>query len=189
MIQYDTLKLSFVWDFHNKKRWTIKYYICSYLEIKLCDKNSRKIYFSSCNKQFSCYWTKFFVTNHISNHIIKRLLIHYIFCLKSVFHWQYLMVYIFSISLTFGTCCIMSQWDDFIVKNAALSLHILSRHFFFVFHQKSCVLSFSFFFNEVLNFRNRISTHQKLKQVIRNCQQNFMKVVLFNLFINILHTI
>ena len=44
---------------------------------------------------------------------------------------------------------------------------------FFIFDQKIVFFSFSFFFfYEVSNFRHRILTNQKPKQVIRSCQCN-----------------
>ena len=48
--------------------------------------------------------------------------------------------------------------------------------FFFVviFHENICFYHFHFFFEEVLNFRNRILINKKLKLVIRNYQWNCM---------------
>ena len=67
--------------------------------------------------------------------------------LWSVFRWQFLITYIFSVSLKFQACYFMGQWGEFTVKNTTLYLNILSLHFFFVFHQKKlCFYRFHFFF-------------------------------------------
>ena len=51
------------------------------------------------------------------------------------------------------------------VQNATLYFHLLSWHFFFFF--------LNLFFDEVLNFCNRILTNQKQEEyVIKNCQWN-----------------
>ena len=67
--------------------------------------------------------------------------------LWSVLRWQFLITYIFSVSLKFQACYFMGQWGEFTVKNTTLYLNILSLHFFFVFHQKKlCFYRFHFFF-------------------------------------------
>ena len=78
--------------------------------------------------------------------------------LINVFHRQFLITYIFAVSLKFRTCYITDQWGKF----TNLDLHILLWHFFeFVF------LSLSFlFFDEVSNFRNWILTNQKQRRKI-----------------------
>ena len=67
-----------------------------------------------------------------------------------MFHWQFLIIYIFSVSPNFRTCYIMVQWDEFTVKYAALCLQILSWHFFVLFFyqkkKKKCFHNFYFFF-------------------------------------------
>ena len=48
-------------------------------------------------------------------------------------------------------------------------------HFGFVFDHKICVfIIFISFFDEKLNFRNRILTNQKRELVVSNCQWNCM---------------
>ena len=64
----------------------------------------------------------------------------------SVFHWQFLITYIFSVSPKFRACYITGQWGEFTVKNATLYLNILSWHFFAIFHQNICVFIKSFLF-------------------------------------------
>ena len=58
----------------------------------------------------------------------------------SVLLWQFLITYIFSVSLTFWACYITGQWGEFRV-----TIHILFLAFFYCFHQKNCVL-IKFFF-------------------------------------------
>ena len=73
----------------------------------------------------------------------------------NVFHWQFLITYIFSMSLKFQACYIITdQWGEFAVKNATLNLHVLSWHFF-VFHQKICVLINFIFFWWSIKFRQQ----------------------------------
>ena len=71
-----------------------------------------------------------------------------------------------------------AQWGEFKVNNTASCLHILFWPFFVVFHHFvvfHVFLSFSFLFDEVSNFRNKIMHIQKLELVIRNrCQWNCM---------------
>ena len=64
----------------------------------------------------------------------------------SVFHWQFLITYIFSASLKCGACYIITGlWGEFSVKNANLCLHIL--FFIFLFFIKNlCFYDFQFFF-------------------------------------------
>ena len=57
----------------------------------------------------------------------------------SVFRWQFLITYVFSVLLKFGTCHIMSQCGEFRVKNTTLWLLVLFWHFFVVFYQKNYV--------------------------------------------------
>ena len=93
-----------------------------------------------------------------------------------VFHWQFLITYVFSVSLKFGACCITGQWGEFKVSNAILCLHILFWYFFVFFHQKIVFIIFISFFDEVSSFRNRILTNQKPELVIRNCQWLFVRI-------------
>ena len=94
--------------------------------------------------------------------------------LWSEFHWQCLITYIFSVSLKFGACYITGQLDKFRVKNASLRLHTFWLFFLF-FIKKTCVfIIFISFFDEVLNFCNRIFTNQKPELVIRHCQWKCM---------------
>ena len=73
-----------------------------------------------------------------------------------VFCWQFLITYIFSVSLKFQACYFMGQWGELTVKNTTLYLNILSWHFFcFVLHQKICVfIVFISFFDEIPSFCN-----------------------------------
>ena len=59
-----------------------------------------------------------------------------------MFHWQFFITYIFSVSLKFGARYTTGQWGEFIVKNAILCLHKLFEHFAVVFHQKMHVFIF-----------------------------------------------
>ena len=63
----------------------------------------------------------------------------------------------------------MSQWDEFRVKNATLSLHILFDIFMLFFFKKNVFIIFISFFDEVSNFCNRILTNQKPELVMENC--------------------
>ena len=79
------------------------------------------------------------ITNLIPDYEFLRI--------KSVFHWQFLSTYIFSVFLKFRACCITGQWGDFTVKNATLYLHMLFWRFFvFFFIKKFVFLSLSFLF-------------------------------------------
>ena len=89
----------------------------------------------------------------------------------SVFHWEIVIIYIFSVSLKFGEFYITGQWGKFRVKNATLWLHTFCCWFslkVYVF------FTFISFFEEASNFRNRILTNQKPELVIRNCRWNCM---------------
>ena len=44
--------------------------------------------------------------------------------MMSVFHWQNLITYFFSVSLKFQALYITGQWSELTVKNAILHLHI-----------------------------------------------------------------
>ena len=74
-------------------------------------------------------------------------------------HWQFLIIYIFSVSLKSGACYITGQWDDFRVNNAIV---YLQRHFwhFFVFHQKYCFYHFHFSF---MNINQSKTEYQPIK--------------------------
>ena len=43
-----------------------------HFKIRLSNKYNRNIKLSTSNKQFSYYWIKFFIINHIYNHVIKH---------------------------------------------------------------------------------------------------------------------
>ena len=81
--------------------------------------------------------------------------------MQSVFHRQFLMGYIFSVSLKFEAFAVYSK-DEFTMKNAALCLHILSWHFFcrssLKDFLKSVFIIFISFFDELSNFCNIILT-------------------------------
>ena len=74
-----------------------------------------------------------------------------------VFHWEFLIIYIFSMSLKF-------QWGEFTVKNITFCLHILSWYFVVVvFHQQNMFLSFSFLFL----MKHRISATEYYDMIIK----------------------
>ena len=64
----------------------------------------------------------------------------------SVFHWQFLIIYIFSVSLKFRAYYITGQWREFSINNATLCLHILYDIFFLPFIKRLCFDHFHFFF-------------------------------------------
>ena len=77
----------------------------------------------------------------------------------SVFHWQLLITYIFSVSLKFQACYITGQWGEFTVKNATFYLDKLSWHSFCCFQQTCVFIIFISFFDEASNLLNRILTN------------------------------
>ena len=92
-----------------------------------------------------------------------------------MFHRQFLINYVFYVSLKLAAGYIKCQWGKLIINNVTLCLHVLFWHFLFVFHQKTCVWNiFISFFDEILNFLNRILTNKKLDLVIINYQWNWM---------------
>ena len=95
----------------------------------------------------------------------------------SVFHRQFLLIYIFSVTLKFFACYITVKWDEFTIRNAILYFHVLSWHFFFVvlFHYKIfAFIVFIPFVDNVSNFRNKMLTNQKLDLMARQCQSDWM---------------
>ena len=88
------------------------------------------------------------------------------------FYWQFLITYIFSVSLKFEACYIMGKLDKFRVNNVTLCLYIHFWHFLFFFNEKFIFYHFHFFFSfffpflsffyEASSFRSRRLTHQKL---------------------------
>ena len=88
--------------------------------------------------------------------------------LLSVFHWQVLI-----------TCMLYHEYVISRVSGASSQQRLLNHIFIYLlgifccFSSKNSILTFHFFFDELLNFRNRILTNQKLEQVIRNCQWNY----------------
>ena len=87
-----------------------------------------------------------------------------------MFHWEFLITFIFSRSLKFGACYITGQWGEFTVKNTTLCLNTLFLFIFlffvfcfFCFSSKNlCFHHFHLFsFDDVLNFFDRISANQK----------------------------
>ena len=99
----------------------------------------------------------------------KTIVLQYLILLQSVFHWQFLFTYIFFASLKFGACYITGQWGKFRVKNATLCLHNFCGIFLLFFIKKIVFIIFTFFSDEVSNFRNKILTNLKQELVIRNC--------------------
>ena len=67
-----------------------------------------------------------------------------------VFYWQFLITYIFSVSLKFGAFYIMGQWGKFSVKKVNFSVHIFLWHFWFLLFIKNvknlCFHHFHLFF-------------------------------------------
>ena len=85
--------------------------------------------------------------------------------LQRMIHLQFLITYIFSVSLKFGAYYITGQCGEFKVKNRAYCLHILFLHFCCCFSSKNlCFYHCHFFF--LLN-------NQKPEFVIRNYQWNY----------------
>ena len=76
----------------------------------------------------------------------------------------------------------MSQWGEFRLKNTISCFHV-----FFI---KFGYLPFLFFpFDEISDFRNGISTNQKLELVIRTCRWNCMLYLFLYLPISFLKSI
>ena len=109
------------------------------------------------------------------------------FCSKNVFHWQFLIIYIFSMSLNIVACYVTALWGEFMLKNATLSLRVFFLAFFVVVYcccfssKYLCYYHFSisflfcffcFFLDEVSNLCHRIVTNQKPELVIGNCHWN-----------------
>ena len=86
----------------------------------------------------------YFLHRDFSAQFIFQILINY-FVYKSAFLWQFLITYIFSVSLKFRACYITGQWGEFRVKNSTLCLYLRFWHFF-LFLSKNLFLSFSFLF-------------------------------------------
>ena len=90
---------------------------------------------------------------------------------RSVIHRQFLITYIFFVSLKFRECFTTDQWGKFTVQSATFYLHIFSWILLLFFIRKLMFLSFSFLLlSEVSN--KRILINQKPDLVIRNCQSN-----------------
>ena len=89
--------------------------------------------------------------------------------LLKVYHWQFQISYIFTVSLRFPTCSITDRCGDFGEKYATLHLHILFWYAFGCFSSliMCFFIIFMSFFDEVSNFLNRLLTNQKQKFVIR----------------------
>ena len=81
---------------------------------------------------------------------------------RSVFHWQFLIIYILSLSLKIGACYITGQWGRVLSKERYFVFTCTFSSFFFcVFHQKICVLIILNFFDKEPIIRNRILANQK----------------------------
>ena len=79
-----------------------------------------------------------------------------------VFHWQFFINYVFSVSLNFGTCCITSQWGKVQSKECYFMYTDTFLAFLLLLFIETCVsIIFISFFDEVSIFRNRILTNQK----------------------------
>ena len=65
----------------------------------------------------------------------------------SIFHWQFLITYIFTAPQKFGECYITGQWGEFRVNNATLCLHFLFWYCFCCFSSRNlCFYNFHFIF-------------------------------------------
>ena len=93
--------------------------------------------------------------------------------IRSKTYWKFLIGYIFSVSVKFGTCYITGQWGEFRITNATLSFLIHFLVFYSCFSSWNlCIYHFHFFFVKWLNFRYRLWTNQKQVLVFRNCLWN-----------------
>ena len=96
-----------------------------------------------------CVLLKYFFTNYDDINYIARYN-----CQQSVFHWQYLISDIFSISLKFRACYITDHWANSQIKNATVFYILVYFFGTFLLFFIICFYHFHFFFNEVSNFRN-----------------------------------
>ena len=117
-------------------------------------------------------WSKYFCFSYSTKLQQNNYLVKFTFTdtalisfAKSVFHWQFLTTYIFSVSLKFLACFIRRQWDE-------VTVHFLS--IFLIFIKRLCFYFYISFFDELSNFYNIILTNQEPEQIIRNCQWNWM---------------
>ena len=95
-----------------------------------------------------------------------------------VFHWQFFIDYIFSISLNFGACCITSQWGKVQSKECYFMYTDTFWHFYCCFSSRHmCFYHFHFFFRWSFNFPQQSIDHSetwfKPDMVFRNCQWNY----------------
>ena len=78
-----------------------------------------------------------------------------------MFHWQFLITYVSSVSLKFQTCYITGQWGEFTVKIMLLytHIHIRSWHFFLFFIKYLHFYHFHFFFWRSMKFLQQNINH------------------------------
>ena len=101
--------------------------------------------------------------------------------IRSVFHWNFLITYIFSVSLKFQACYITVQCSEF-TKECYLTFTFTFWVFFCCFSSKNlCFYHFYFFFWCNIEFPYKILTNQKPELVIRNCQWNYILNVIWSL--------
>ena len=93
-----------------------------------------------------------------------------------MFNWQFLISYIFSVSLKFGVCYITGQRGEFRIKQATLGFSQIFWIFFSFFNYKSCVfIIVSSFFDEASSFsRNQWS------ELVSGTMKNHIIENLFN---------
>ena len=106
--------------------------------------------FLKVSQNFSIY-TRFSIPLNFFICIIKKFfLVFDYFCFeslfKSVFHWELVTTYIFSVSLNFRVCYITGQWGEFRVINSTLCWNKVFW-IFFCFSSKKCVLIILIFFS------------------------------------------
>ena len=93
----------------------------------------------------------------------------------SVFHWQFLITYIFSVSLKFGSMLHHGSMGRVQSKEC----YFMFTYTFSVFFIKKCdFIIFISFLDEVSNLSTRIWTNQKPESVVRNCQRNWTDGIL-----------
>ena len=138
----------------------VLYQKCTSLSGFFCVLN--RVLKSNCTPKRWVRWSKSMQLWHPRGYLYVRY--------KSVLHWQFLITYIFSVSLKFRACRITSVGP---VQDKERSFKFACTFFLLLLNYV-----FIISFNEVSNFLNRILNNQKPKQVIRNCQWNYMIVIL-----------
>ena len=117
--------------------------------------------FLKVSQNFSIY-TRFSILLNFFIYIIQKFFLAFdYFCFeslfKSVFHWELVTTYVFSVSLNFRVCYITGQWGEFRVINSTLCWNKVFW-IFFCFSSKKCVLIILIFFFFYLGFLSRTFT-------------------------------